>query len=530
MKPLAQTFYVDQRQYENGLFLTSVDLFFETKASSGGYPVRVEIMGVENGIPNEIPFPGSAVFKSPNNVNIPADPTSLSDISSSNTNFEFDEPIYLSPGHEYAVTVWSNSEDYKLFIGRTYEYLLGTTDRRLIRQSGLGKLYVAQSGSVWTPDLGVDLILKLNRASFTVNSTKNVYLESNEPANRLLTSNPLTTTNGDATIRVYHPNHGFIKNDYVTIAGLDSASTYSNILGTGIMGNRQITSVDWTGYTFEADSVADATLSVGGTTVIASEQMMIDEYIVNASNIKPLYTSITTGIRMTSGLSYASGRNTSTSGAYVKPETYTNIIPNQYIYNNGPQLIATRTNEANVTMGGKKSTTVRLGLFSEDSAVSPLIDLQRVSITATENVIDRQDQSSTVNFNVPLVFVDETDPQNGSAASKHITKTIVLAEQAVGLKILLAANRPSETDFNVYYRTTSGDDVITDKSWTLVSKESIVPPDTDPEIFREYTYLAGGIGGYLTPFTQFQVKIVMTSTNSSKIPRIKDLRTVALVV
>ena len=530
MKPLAQTFYVDQRQYENGLFLTSVDLFFKTKPASSGFPVRVEVMGVENGIPNEIGLPGSAVFKTPSNVNVPSDTTSLSDVRSSGTNFLFDEPIYLSPGREYAVTVWSNDKDYKLYIGRTYEYLIGTTDRRLIRQSGLRKLFIAQSGSAWTPDTGVDLIMKLNRASFTTDVVKNVYLENNDPARRLLESNPLNMTSADATVRVYHPNHGFIKGDNVVISGLDSATYYANIQGSGIMGSRTITATDWTGYTFEADSVANATISTGGSSVLATEQVMVDEFIVNLSNIKPKETAIDTGIRIISGSSFASLRNTSTSTAYVKPSTYSNFIPNEFIYNVSPKLIANAFNEANATLGGNKSVTVQCGLFTTDSAVSPLIDLQRTSITATENVIDRQDSANTTNFNVPLVFINETDAQNGSSASKHITKTTVLEEQAVGLRIVLAANRPSEADFVVYFRTSAGDELITDQTWTAIAKESVIPPDTDPEIFREYTYLAGGVGGDLSPFTQFQVKIVMTSTNSSKIPRIKDLRTIALVV
>jgi hypothetical protein len=530
MKPLAQTFYIDKNQYKNGMYLTSVDIFFKSAPASGGYPVRLEIMGVENDIPNEVPYPGSAVFKAAADVNVPLDVNSLTDIAAAATNFAFEEPMFLSPGKEYAVTLWSNSDEYELYIGRTYEFLVGTTDRRLIRQSGLGRLFHAQSGSMWTPDYGVDLVMKLYRASFTTSVTKNVYLENNEPPKRLLSENPLNMTSSDATIRVSHLNHGFIKDDYVAITGLDSATKYANIDGSDIMGERQITSVDWTGYTFEADSIANATISIGGTTVKVSDQVMINEYIVNAANIKPLDTTIATGIKMITGLSFANGRNTSTSGGYVKPSSYTNINPNQYIYNDGPQLIATVKNENNATLAGEKSATVQFGLFTDDSAVSPLIDLQRVSISATENVIDKQDSAATTGYNVPLVYVAETDPQDGSSASKHISKPVVLAEQAVGLKIILAANRPTEADFVVYWRVSSGDEVITDKAWTSVSKESIIPPDADPTVFREYTYLVGGIGGNLSPFTQFQVKIVMTSTNTSKIPRIKDLRTIALVV
>ena len=142
--------------------------------------------------------------------------------------------------------------------------------------------------------------------------------------------------------------------------------------------------------------------------------------------------------------------------------------------------------------------------------------------------IDKQDAVLTSGYNVPLVFVAETDPTEGTTAAKHITKQVTLQEPGVGLKILLSANRPSEADFEVYYKTGTGDDVLDDKSWILVNKESVLPADNDRTTYREYEYLAGGTGGTLPPFTTYQVKIVMTSTNSSRIRKIRDLRIIAL--
>ena len=55
-----------------------------------------------------------------------------------------------------------------------------------------------------------------------------------------------------------------------------------------------------------------------------------------------------------------------------------------------------------------------------------------------------------------------------------------------------------------------------------------MPPDDNPNAFRDYRYLAGGLQGQLDEFTEFQVKIVMQSTNSSVVPMFKDLRVIAL--
>ena len=64
---------------------------------------------------------------------------------------------------------------------------------------------------------------------------------------------------------------------------------------------------------------------------------------------------------------------------------------------------------------------------------------------------------------------------------------------------------------------------------TEIAEATSNPADEVKSIFREYEYLAGGQVGNLDAFTQFQVKVVLTTTNSSKFPTIKDFRAIALV-
>ena len=57
-------------------------------------------------------------------------------------------------------------------------------------------------------------------------------------------------------------------------------------------------------------------------------------------------------------------------------------------------------------------------------------------------------------------------------------------------------------------------------------------PSLDADDFQQYVYTAGvkddGIGTSLEPFVSFSIKIIMTGTNTSQPPRIKDLRCIAL--
>ena len=159
-----------------------------------------------------------------------------------------------------------------------------------------------------------------------------------------------------------------------------------------------------------------------------------------------------------------------------------------------------------------------------------MIDLQRSSVALINNIIDKQDSSSSVGFNVPLKFINETSATGGSSGSKHLTRVVTLDTDAVGLKILLSANRPSGTDFELYFRTGTADETLTEKTFTLQAPETTLPTDENFQVFREYRYLIGGQNGALPAFTKFQVKIVFRSVNSAFVPRIRDLRIIALSV
>jgi hypothetical protein len=146
--------------------------------------------------------------------------------------------------------------------------------------------------------------------------------------------------------------------------------------------------------------------------------------------------------------------------------------------------------------------------------------MQRTSISTIHNRIDNNNALSTV---------AETSARGGSSLAKHLTRPVTLAEKAKGLKIMLAANKPSAAAFDVYYRTNSGGRLL-DQPFVLIAPETAMPSDDNPSIYRDYRFLPGGIGGSLDDFDQFQVKIVMKSSNSAKTPRFGDLRVIALTV
>lgn len=113
--PLSQTFYVDPVKYPNGAFLKSVDLYFKTNEPMNTIPVTLQVRPTLNGYPhpsNVLPFGTSVVYS--NSVNTD---DLITDGNSNYTNFPFTSPIYLTPGQEYAICVWTNSPNYSVFTG-----------------------------------------------------------------------------------------------------------------------------------------------------------------------------------------------------------------------------------------------------------------------------------------------------------------------------------------------------------------------------------------------------------------------------
>ena len=525
--PLAQSFRIDQFVNRSGIFLPKVRLYFSTKDDV--VPVQVQIRTMENGYPTGGPIPGAVKFLSPSEVSIPADITDITSVRAAPTDFTFDEPIYLAPGQEYAIVILAESIDYNVYGAKTYDFLLGSTEARVSRQPTLGSLFLSQNARTWNADQTRDLMFQLYRSEFDASGV--ALLENGATANYLLSSNPFLTTNADSDIRVFHPGHGFIKNDRVNITGLTEDS-YAGIATSNIVGTRVVTSVDYTGYTFAANTAATSSLRTGGDGIIVSQNAIYNAYIPSLATLTPENTTLDASVKLTEGASFADiqgGRNEAANGAYAKDTTYSDITINEFNPTETAKLIASDSNET-LSLSGAKSFSLLLNLATSDTKVSPVIDLQRANLTLFENIIDNQDSSSEDGFNIPLSFVSESHPTDGSAAAKHVTSQVTLEEPAVGLKIIFAANRPSTSDFKVYYKTGTGDDVLDDKNWTLVTKEADVPADDDGTTFRDYEYLAGGVGGSLTPFTVYQVKIVFTSTNSSKVPVIQDLRAIALAV
>jgi hypothetical protein len=520
--PIAQTFLVKQIA---GVFITSVDVYFASKSSSA--PVFCELRPTVNGVPSSSKIITSKKLSASQVTLVPEGSTNKQMLQNATT-FTFDHPVFVAGG-EYAIVLrpGNNDPDYNVYVATVGERQLNSNEAFISQQTTLGGFFKSQNAKLWEPSSGQDLAYRINVAKFETSG--NAILENANIPPVSLSKDPLVVDSGSNTVRVMFKGHGLRDGDKTWIRGIDSATDFGNgLTGADVNGVRTVVAFDNSGYTYQATSSATSRKWFGGSSVTSQRNMNFEVLRPEIDIKQPGETNYTMSVKTTSQSALAGSQV-----RFVKDASY-NIIENKK--NNeftNPRAIFNRRTENLSTSGklnGERSTTVQLTLKTTNPYLSPVIDLQRAKLNTVHNLISRQDSSATDGFNVPLSYVGENNPLYGTESAKHVTKITTLTEQAVGLKILLAANRPPESDFQVYWKVASAGDDIKRSAWTLVNAEGQLPVDTNKNIFREYRYLVGGDGGTMSPFTQFQVKIVMRSTNSAKVPSFRDLRIISLAV
>lgn len=175
------------------------------------------------------------------------------------------------------------------------------------------------------------------------------------------------------------------------------------------------------------------------------------------------------------------------------------------------------------------------GVFDSGSIYNtPVFDLDSFSTILISNHIDYSFLSKNVAPNASNRFIAETDPVNGTAVYKYVTKTVTLKNPADDLRILLDVYQPEEADFKLYIKKmTSADSRRIDEiDW--VELGGFTKPINNSKYLTDkieidfVTSDAGITGWDNLSFSLFKFKIVGTSTNSCKAPLFSNLRILAI--
>ena len=513
--PVAQSFMVNAK---DGVFLTSVQIYFSSKATST--PVQVQIRTMTNGYPTQTILPFGQVFVAAADVQTSTDATTA-------TTFTFPSPVFLKENTEYCFVAKANSDKYNIYTARMGQKTLDGS-RLISKQPVFGGMFKSQNGGTWTAEQNEDVKFIINHASFTENTYGYVYLVNDElPVKSLAKNNPITTISGSAVITVNHRNHGMHStSNNVTIAGVASGShngiAHSNINGTyTTIGNIKLDS-----YTVTAanSDTASSSGDIGSTTVTATRNMLYDVIQPCVGVIQPPGTTLTTTMRTTTGNTLEASQSEFSLAATSKAK---GVVLNEDYYMTAPGMVASSINETN-EMSGSKSYTTTITIFTPTgfSNISPVIDTKRMSLFLIQNRLNNPITGTTPDF------VAETVNTGGSSAAQYVTKPVILKDDATALDVRISANVSSSSTVKMYYRITSSEDArkLGDVDWIGFNSDgtpdSAVTPSEDGVTFREHQYSVSST----VAFTAFQLKITLTGTNSSYPPLIKDMRGIALAV
>lgn len=281
---------------------------------------------------------------------------------------------------------------------------------------------------------------------------------------------------------------------------------------------------------------ANDSKSLGGSIVNATQNIPFEILKPNVQTMIPQGTHIESNVRTVGGTSI-SGSETS-----FEDKGYTSITLTDNNYFDSPRLICSKLNESErlSNLPGNKSFTLDMQLQTTNGFISPVIDLNRVSMTFVSNRINdvvenyRTDQRVSTLTEDPSAFV-------------YSTLVTELEIPATSLKVLLSAsinvysdvralyyvtNSPTEKPifypFPGYSNTTNSDiesrnsssDGTSDKK---VSKTSNFAHNSLDLEFKDYEFTISD----LPSFKYFAIKLVGTGTNQAHPPRFGGLRVIA---
>ncbi len=261
---------------------------------------------------------------------------------------------------------------------------------------------------------------------------------------------------------------------------------------------------------------AHKTLTAGGDNVSISQNIPWDVLTPSIQTQVQPGCSISARALGTSGTSagpFPSGYTAETS--FVKDTTYRDVTLNDINYFLATKIIASKQNEIS-NMSGGKSLDLELNYFSDSTHLSPVVDTQRMSVTTTANLINNADPTSGIG--------DEN-------AAIYITRLARLDNSATGVKVAMAANNFEFSEIQVMYKLVpvgyTGD--TDDLNFEFFNTDGRpdngkMVPQNDPFVFNDYEYTLDDAPAY----DGFQLKIVLKNYNQPYIPRVKDLRIIAL--
>jgi hypothetical protein len=552
--PVAQSFIVFKDAYPNGLFLKSIKLFFVSKPTHNSTPVKLSIVNTINGYPSGDTLNYSIVTLKPSQVNTSIAPQYLD--SNAYTEFVFSAPVYIQPDVLYAFIVHSPSNEYVLWSASGGDVAKPSSARNLPTDPSptviskingapyVGGLFLSQNSQTWTADQNQSLMFVADRFKFDTTATPTIpfvvptklpqraivderidyFLNANNVSNTVsyVTNSDVLVDAFNVTTTDFTPSTTSINYSYnATLSSGGAAGTTNIIPGKfGTATNDDIYLTDGSG---ERILVANSNASFTLYATLSSQDDAVSPIISDSGlstyviqwGINNCELSSNTIVISSGGTGY----NANTTTVTISPPTSPN----------GGTTAQATANIANGVIQSINFTNYGSGYIT----------------TPTITISDPATRSG--NANVTFTVTGETSSHGGNASTKYLSKKVVLAagNDSGDLNVYVTGYRPVNTDIVVYYKILNRSDTqkFDDGSWQVMTMinnsqtlystgrtdlhEFVFAPGTG-NIDQGYVTYTSTSGQTYTSFSQFAIKIILTSSDHTFTPFLNDLRVIAL--
>jgi hypothetical protein len=161
--PLSQSFYVDENVHPQGIYVTSLDLYFSSKSEDVDEGVTVELREMLNGFPTRRVIGNEVARRENSEINTSTNGTSA-------TTFTFKNPIYLPPATEFCFVAKpdGNSTGFNVFVAELGQFDITNTEisLRIEKQAAAGVLFTSSNDLTWSARQNQDVKFKMRIARF----------------------------------------------------------------------------------------------------------------------------------------------------------------------------------------------------------------------------------------------------------------------------------------------------------------------------------------------------------------------------
>ena len=274
---------------------------------------------------------------------------------------------------------------------------------------------------------------------------------------------------------------------------------------------------------------------LGGNSVNATKNIQFDAIVPNYGLVTPGgVTEASASVRTVSGTSVDG-----TEASFLD-QGYQPIQLNTLNEFTTPRLVASKVNEDQylTAMARNKSFTTAIKFNTTNQNVSPILYMDIANTEFRSNLLNNPINNYPADNRVNSPFFDPH-------AAIYVSNPITLDNPADSLKVILDAVRSESSSIRVLYALngeqefrlfpgynnlddTTGDgygDRVVDPALNDGLSDAYVSASVGTDEYKEYQYSVDN----LEEFETYRIKIVMAGTNQAQAPKIKNLRTLALL-